>query len=403
MRRSRRNGLRPARWLIAILGIGVVGTRDARDARAMQSAGARPTQSSGPAAPTITVVTVKSTTATRTVGLPGELRPYEDVRIYPKVTGFVRDIAVDRGSRVRKGDVLAHLEAPELTAQLSESVARAQAADASLAEGQARLEASRATYERMRRASATDGVISPDELQRAHANALADTARLVSLRSQANAAHAAQRAVAGMENYLIVTAPFGGIVTERNAHPGALVGPGGGNASAAMFRLQDESRLRLTVAIPETYAGSIVASSIAAFQVRAFPSDTFHAPLSRNAGALDPQTRSEMVEFDVLNEGRRLKAGMYADVLVPIKRPGSTMIVPITAVATSVDGPFVIVVKNDTTHWVRVRKGDAMSDGTVEVFGNLHDGEQIAVNGTEEIRSGVRVHAVQQKAASKKD
>ena len=230
-------------------------------------------------------------------------------------------------------------------------------------------------------------------MERAQSAMRADSARLSSARSQADAARSAQGAAAQMGQYLALTAPFAGTITERNVSPGALVGPANSATAPPLFRLEDDSRLRLVVAVPEAYVGSMGASRGAAFQVRAFPSDTFHARVARRANTLDPRTRTESFEFDVTNDARRLQSGMYADVLVVIARATPTFTIPATAVATSVDGPFVIAVRGDTTHWVRVRKGDAIGD-RVEVFGDLRADESIAVRATEELRSGIRVRAV---------
>ena len=279
-----------------------------------------------------------------------------------------------------------------LTAQIAEAGSRAQAAEGALAEAEARYQGSRATYERIKIASTTPGVISPDELERALSAARGDSARIASARAQLNAARSSERAVTETGSYLAITAPFDGVITERNVSAGALVGPASGAGAPPMFAIEDDSHLRLVVALPETYVGSAAAMGAASFQVRAFPADTFHAALARKAGTLDPGTRAELLEFDVANANRRLEAGMYADVLVPVARSTPTFSVPITAVATSVDGPFVIAVIGDTTHWVRVRKGDTSGD-RVEVFGDLREGERIAVRATEEIRSGVRVQA----------
>lgn len=344
------------------------------------------------AVPTIVVARAKAMLTSRIVPVPGELRPFQEVRLYAKVSGFVQDVRVDRGSRVHKGEVVARLEAPELTAQIAEAESRSEAAKSALAEGEARYRASRATFTRIQSAASTDGVISPDEVDRARATMLADSARLSTLQSQLSAAESAHRAIRDMGSYLLVTAPFDGVITERNVHPGALVGPATAGGATPMFRLQDESRLRLTVSLPESYVGSGMMVGSASFQVRAFPTDTFHAMLARRAQALDPQTRSEALEFDVSNLSGRLKAGMYADVFISLTRSSPSVTVPSTAVATSVNGPFVIAVIGDTTHWVRVKKGDTVGD-RVEVFGDLHDGERVAVRGTEEIRSGRRVQA----------
>jgi membrane fusion protein, multidrug efflux system len=341
------------------------------------------------AVPTVNVIAVTASAGGRKVAVPGELRAYQEARLYPKVSGFVREVFVDRGAIVHEGQQLARIEAPELNAQVSEASSRTVAAEAVLAEAEARYQGSRATYARMKAAAATDGVVAPDELERAAATAHADSARLAAARAQVSAAQSSHEAISETGSYLSITAPFSGVITERNVSPGALVGPTSGSGSP-LFAIEDDSRLRLVVALPEAYVGSAASMGAVSFQVRAFPTDTFHAMLARRARTLDLRTRSELLEFDVPNPAARLEAGMYADVLVPVVRATPTMTVPAAAVGTSVDGPFVIAVIGDTTHWVRVRKGDTVGD-RVEVFGDLHDGERIVDRATEEIRTGVRV------------
>lgn len=349
--------------------------------------------------PVVTVTTASSGSGGRAVAVPGELRPFQEARLFSKVTGFVRDVLVDRGSHVHKGETLARIQAGEVDAQVAEADSRAQAAQDALGEAQARYDGTRATYGRLKAAAATPGVVSPDELERAASAARADSARLAAARSQASAAQSSHRAVSETGAYLAITAPFDGTITERNVSPGALVGPATGAGSTPTFSIEDNSRLRLVVALPEAYVGSAVTTGVASFQVKAFPSDTFRARLSRRAGTLDPHTRAELLEFDVANPTGRLEAGMYADVLVPVARSSPTITVPLTAVATSTEGPFVIAVVGDTTHWVRVRKGDTVGD-RVEVFGDLRDGERVLLRGTEEMRTGVRVRIAPSDAAN---
>jgi membrane fusion protein, multidrug efflux system len=375
-------------WWVAAVFLGVT-------ACGGSGGGANGSQAAGGAGalPQVAAFHLRAATASRTIALPGELRSYQEARLFPKVTGFVRDVLVDRGSVVKEGEVLARLDAPEIVEQVSEASARTQAAVAALAEATARYQASNATYGRLQAAAKTAGVVSPDEMERAQSEMRADSARLSSARSQADAVRSAQGAAAQMGQYLALTAPFAGTITERNVSPGALVGPANSATAPPLFRIEDDSRLRLVVAVPEAYTGSMGASTGAVFQVRAFPSDTFHAPLARRAHTLDPRTRTESFEFDFGNAAHRLQSGMYADVLVTIARSTPTFVVPATSVATSVDGPFVIAIVGDTTHWVRVRKGDAIGD-RIEVFGNLNSDAVIAVRATEELRAGVRVHAV---------
>jgi RND family efflux transporter MFP subunit len=341
--------------------------------------------------PTVSVITVTAA-AGRRISVPGELRSWQEARLFARVNGFVDSVLVDRGSKVHRGQTLARIVAPELTAQIAEAASRAEAAAGALAEAEARYEGSSASYNRVKSAAATAGVVSTDELAHTATAARADSARLTAARSQESAAQAAHRAAIETGGYLIITAPFDGVITERNVSPGALVGAAGGAGALPMFGIEDDSRLRLVVALPEAYVGSTINGS-ASFQVRALPADTFRAVLSRRARELDPRTRAELLEFDVSNPDGRLEAGMYADVFVPVPRPSPTITVPSAAVGTSVDGPFVIAMIGDTTHWVHVRKGDAIGD-QVEVFGDLQVGERVVARATDEIRTGVRVRAV---------
>ena len=154
--------------------------------------------------------------------------PYQSVAIHSRVTGFVKTIAVDRGSSVRAGDVLATLDAPELVAQRAEAQSKLQAAEAQLAGAQAKADADRGTYDKLEAASATPGVVAGNDVlrRRKGGDAAASRSRPAGRMSRPHGRPATS--IREMEGYLRVTAPFAGVVTERNVHPGALVGPGGG-------------------------------------------------------------------------------------------------------------------------------------------------------------------------------
>ena len=193
----------------------------------------------------IDVVKVTTQLLDATVMLPGELTPYEVVAIYPKVTGYVKTISVDRGSRVKQGELIAQLEAPELVAQRAEAESKLQTAQSQLAAAQAKLASDQGTYERLAAAAKTPGVVAGNDLQVALKTADADRASVAAQESNVTAARAAVDSISQMENYLRVTAPFDGIVIERNVHPGALVGPANGSASSVpMLRIGTPSRLR---------------------------------------------------------------------------------------------------------------------------------------------------------------
>ncbi|MGH9589292.1 MAG: efflux RND transporter periplasmic adaptor subunit, partial [Terracidiphilus sp.] len=236
------------------------------------------------------------------ISLPGELQPYEEVRVFPKVSGFVKWIGVDRGSRVKKGQLLAMLTAPEIVAQKSEAEAKVLSADNQRIAGDAKLAADESSYRRLKAASATPGVISDDELDTAEKNVEADRARVVSLRNTADAARASLRSAVEMESYLRITAPFDGVVTKRNVHPGALVGPAGGGSSAqSMLRIEEISHLRLVVAVPELYVAGVENGAKVNFTVPAFPERAFSGTVARMADSIEVSTRTMPVELDVWN------------------------------------------------------------------------------------------------------
>jgi RND family efflux transporter MFP subunit len=312
--------------------------------------------------------------------LPGELKPWEWVDMYAKVKGFVKEVYVDRGSIVKKGQLLASLEAPELKAELARKEAEVQ-------EFKARYKASRATYYRLFQTSKTQGAVSENELDLAYSKMISDSSIVTS--SEASLA-----AVKEMVNYLNITAPFNGVVTERNVHPGALVGE---DDKVPMFKMDNTDKLRLTVAIPEVYSSQLENNCVVKFSVTAFPDKKFAACMARNSQALNEEVRSLITEFDVENRHHILKPGMYAELSIPIKRISETMLVPITSVVNSTEKVFVIKLENNKAKWISVKTGNTV-DGKIEIFGdNVIPGDLIIMKASEEIRDGETILPESQK------
>jgi len=324
------------------------------------------------------------------MSLPGELQPYEEVRIFPKVSGFVKWIGVDRGSRVKNGQLLAVLTAPEIVAQRSEAEAKVLSAENQRIAGDAKLAADESSYQRLKVASATPGVISDDELDTAEKNVEADRARVVSLRNTTDAARASLRSAVEMESYLRITAPFDGVVTKRNVHPGALVGPAGGSSSQSMLRIEEVSHLRLVVAVPEMYVGGVENGAKVSFTVPAFPGRSFSGTVARMADSIDVATRTMPVELDVWNSNLELASGMFPQVSWPVHRSGETLFVPQSAVARATEQSYVFRVRNGRVEQVNVKTGAAMGDLT-EVFGELKAGDEVAVHPSDDLHSGAEV------------
>jgi membrane fusion protein, multidrug efflux system len=327
-----------------------------------RSSGEPPTSAAPAGPPQVDVVPVASEMLRLTISLPGELTPYEAVAIYPRVSGFVEQIPVDRGSVVRKGALLARLSAPELAEQRAEAESKSA--------GQ------QSTVERLRAASATPGVVAGHDVELAEASFSAEKARVSSLKT--------------LESYLVVRAPFDGVVTERNVHPGALVGPPAGGNATPMLRVEQVNRLRLTVAVPESDVGAVSEGAPAEFSVQAWPGEHFSAVVKRVSHAIDPKTRTMPVELDVDNPGGQLASGMYAEVRWPIVRTAPSLLVPATAVVQSTERTFVDRVRHGVLDQVPVRRGAVLGE-RVEIIGQLSPGDLVMKRGSEELPAGAHV------------
>lgn len=353
------------------------------------------TQSTGSPAPagpsTIDVVRVVQQPVNVTLSMPGQLDPYETVAIYPKVTGFVKTIAVDRGSPVKAGALLAELEAPELLAQRAEARSKVEAANAQLSVARAKADADASTFDKLKAASATPGAVAGNELVVAQKTVESDQSEVAAAQENVSAAQQALRSVTQMETYLRVTAPFAGVVTERNVHPGALVGPASGaGAATPMLRLVKSDRLRLVIPVPEAYIADVSAGDAVAFAVPAYPGRTFRGTVARIAHDVDVKTRTMAVEVDVANADAALTPGTFCQVQWPVHRPQPSLFVPNGSIASTTDRTFVVRVKNGKVEWVDVHTG-LTSGPLIEVFGNLAPGDSVAVRGTDELRPGTDV------------
>ena len=349
-------------------------------------------QASAPATPTVEVAKVSAKTLSITTRLPGELQAYEIVAVFPKVTAYVDSISVDRGTHVKSGQLMARLVAPEVAAQRAEAQSKLQAAEAQRAEAEAKLASDQSTYERLKSASATPGVVAGNDLEVAQRAVDADRARLDAMKGSADAAKSALKSVSDIESYLLVRAPFDGVVTERNVHPGSLVGPANGTSGAAtpMLRVEKSNKLRLVVPVPEKYVAGMSQGTKVQFSVPAYPSQTFGGTIARIAHSVDVKTRTMPVELDVNNADGRLSSGMFPEVLWPVRRVEATLFVPVSAVARTTEATFVIRIRDGNAEWVNVQTGEI--DGkSIEVFGGLRVGDEVAGRGTDELRAGSHV------------
>ena len=377
-------GLRFCRALILILAVVLVGC----SAPSTQKDTPAP---AGSAPQRVKLVAVESHTLDTTLPLPAQITPYEAVDVYPKVTGFLDAISVDRGSRVHAGEVIIRLSAPELAAQRAQSEAALQSAEAQFSGAQAKFASDHGTYLHLTAAAKTPGVIAGNDLLVAEQTAAADDAQVQAAARNVQAARDNLRAVTQLESYLQIRAPFDGVVTQRNLHPGALVGPAAGQSGAQpIVRIESTNRLRVTVPIPEAYVAGVREGQQVTFSVPAYPGRTFRAPVARISHAINQTTRTMQVELDFPNANAEVTPGTFANVNWPIHRPYPTLFVPLTAVTTDQQRTFVIRVRQGKAEWVDVQTG-VTSKGTTEVFGDLQAGDEVVDNATDSIRDGAAV------------
>lgn len=334
------------------------------------------------AAPAIETFSLEKGKLSPTFTAPGELIAFQQVDLYAKEASFVKSLQADVGSEVVSGQLLATLEAPELTSRIA-------AAESRLKSQEAIYTASKANYDRLYKTSLTPGTISPNDLDQASARMKADEAQL-------EAARASHREVSIIRSYLEIRAPFSGVITARNVNTGAYVGPSGKGSEFPIFTLQVQKHLRLVVSVPEIYTSYLSNKNEVSFTVKALADQKFTGTVKRLSGALDTRLRAERIEIDVFNDNKKLLPGMIAEVNMPLPSQESVPVVPKTAILNSTTGVFVIRNNNNKAEWVPVQKGRE-ADGKAEVFGKLTEGDNLVLNATEEIRNGSDIRTTPKK------
>jgi membrane fusion protein, multidrug efflux system len=370
--------------------------------------------------PTVPVIRVKSELLSHKLGLPGELLAYQNVPIHAKVEGYIKWIGVDRGSFVQKGQELIRIFCPELNEKVKEAEEKVSSAQSSyrqaqsagdamkskLVEAKARCDADQLTLSRLKEAAKTPGAVAQNEVDIQQKAVESDLARVESVRQEVSGAqnlisaegHNIQAArqvlnsVKDMTTYLTIRAPFDGVITERNVHDGSIVAIGSGRDAPCLVRIQEKDHLRLVVAVPEDSVSGTKIGQKVEFSVPAFIGKKFYGMVARPGYALDSATRTMPVELDVPNANGELDPGMFATVHWLISRPYQTLFVPVSSVDSDLKGTFVILVKDDVSERVEVQKGLTM-ENTVEISGDLHAGDTIALKATNELKTGTHLIA----------
>jgi len=310
------------------------------------------------------------------VVLPGNTQAFTDSPIYARTTGYLKKWYVDIGTRVKAGQLLAEIDAPELDHQL-------QQAKADLETARANLKLAQSTADRWEFLLKTQSV-SRQETEEKSGDLSAKKAML-------DASSSAVQRLEDLQRYEKVTAPFDGVITARNTDVGALIDATGSPAGKELFHLAATSRLRVFVNVPEVYARAARAGAHAALQLTEFPGRSFNGTIVRNSNAIDSASRTLLVEVEVANESGEVLPGAY--VLVHLKLPGKGthgLTVPVGAMLFRSEGLRVGVVRDGVATLVPIAVARDYGN-EVEVVSGLKAQDEVIANPSDSLTSGQRV------------
>jgi len=329
------------------------------------------------AIPTVSTIEPTPVSVAQQLVLPGSVQAYNEAPIFARTNGYVRQWYTDIGTRVRKGQLLAEIDTPEVDQQLRQ-------AQADLATAQANFQLAHTTDQRWRQLLATNSV----SRQAADSAAGDESAKKAALASaEANVAR-----LRDLESFKHVLAPFDGVVTSRNTDIGALINAGQGNA---LFRVSDTSKLRVYVLVPQLYAVNMTPELPADLTFPERPGRTYPAQVVRTAEALDPVSRTLQVELLVDNASGGLFPGAYAQVHFKLPQTPGSLRVPASAVLFRSADLQVAVVGAD--HRVTLESITTGRDfgTTLEVLTGVSADEEIVANPPDSLATGTLVRVVQ--------
>jgi RND family efflux transporter MFP subunit len=322
--------------------------------------------------------------AVDTLVLPGSVQAFYEAPIYARTSGYLKTWYTDIGTPVKKGQLLAEIETPEVDQQLRQ-------AEADLGTARANYELARSTNERWKGLLATESVSQQDADQRA-GDAAAKAA------AQASAAANVAR-LHELEGFKRVVAPFEGIVTQRNTDVGALINAGQ-TPGSALFRVADTHRLRIYVQVPQAYAAQVRTGMKASLEFTDHPGQHFAATVASTAHALDATARTLQVELQIDNSGGELLPGAYVQVTFSLPPGPGNLRVPVNAVIFRGKSPQVATI--DETQRVRLRDiAEGRDFGTeVEVLSGINANDTLILNPPDSIADGAQVRPQPQPAAT---
>jgi RND family efflux transporter MFP subunit len=338
------------------------------------------------AVPQVLVITPKAGAPAQEIVLPGNMQAYKDAPIYARTNGYLRKWYVDIGGRVKRGQLLAVIDSPEVDQQLQQG-------QADLATAQANLQIAKTTADRYEELLKTNSVSRQDR-----DNFVADEQ---AKQTTVHSAEANVKRLQDLQSFERITAPFDGVITARNTDEGQLINAGNPGATPGsgreLFHMASIDTLRVFINVPQIYSRDAKPSTVAELTLTQYPGRKFQGKLVRNANAIDQATRTLLVEVDVNNRTGELLPGSYAEVHLKLDASSPTVVLPVSALIFRAEGLQVATLQgSDHAHLVPIVMGRDF--GTqVEVVSGLAVGQHVVDSPPDSLVDNEQIRVIQPK------
>jgi RND family efflux transporter MFP subunit len=393
-RPKRAGGMLLAGLVIVVAALGGLVYNGMRERVAAEAALA--TEAGQEATPFVEVVHPVGDAPDQKLVLPGQTMAFIDTPIYARASGYLKSWNYDIGSHVKRGDVLAQIETPELDLQLRAAQAQLAQNQAAVIQAEANMDLAKVTSGRtselVRQGWTSRQQGDQDRLTYAGSTAAVDVAR-----ANVRVAQAQVDRLEELTRFESVTAPFDGVITARNTDVGALINAGAGSPATELFHMASTQTLRIFVAAPEIDAPNLRPGTHAEVTFDEYPGQVFQGTLTRTDGAINPASRTLLVEVDVENADGKLLPGAYAFVHFTLEGRSRSVVIPANTLLFRSEGLRVGVVRNGTVELAPIAIGRDYGD-RVEVLSGLDTTDEVILNPSDSLVSGMQVRLANHKA-----
>jgi RND family efflux transporter MFP subunit len=341
------------------------------------------------AVPVVSFVRPQPDGASSRLILPGDIQAWFEAPIYARVNGFLKNWYFDYGARVKAGQVLADIEAPDLDASFAAAKARLVNANAQVSIRQAELEFAKTTYDRWR--NSPKGVVSVQETLAKKGDFDSATARLNAALADVNVAQGEVDRLKALESFKLVIAPFDGEVTERNTDVGALINAGsgvGGGSGPVLFKVADVHEIRVFVQVPQRMSANIIQGQKAELHLPQFPDKTFDATVATTSRAINQSARTLLVELHADNPNGVLQPGSYTEVHFSLPSDPNVLSVPTSALIFRQNGLEVAVIGQENRIELKKVSIGRNLGSSVEVLSGLSPSDRVVISPPDSLAGG---------------